>query len=254
LLSILGAVLSLFVLLWLASLVAKDASIVDRFWGIAFIVIASAASAAGDGYEMRARLVVLLVALWGLRLSFYITVRNLGAGEDYRYRAMRREWGKQFPLASLFTVFLLQGLIAWIVSLPVQAAIAADTPAQLTLLDMLGVLVWTTGFLFETVADWQLARFKDDPRNRGRLLDRGLWQYTRHPNYFGDALQWWGLWLFAAATGAWWTAVGPALMTFLLLRVSGVSLLEKRLRSSKPEYEEYCRRTSAFFPMRPSRG
>jgi steroid 5-alpha reductase family enzyme len=254
LLSILGAVLSLFFLLWLASLVAKDASIVDRFWGIAFIVIASAASAAGDGYEMRARLVVLLVALWGLRLSFYITVRNLGSGEDYRYRAMRRQWGKQFPLASLFTVFLLQGVIAWIVSLPVQAAIAADSPAHLTLLDGLGVVVWATGFVFESVADWQLARFKDDPRNRGRLLDRGLWRYTRHPNYFGDALQWWGLWFFAAATGAWWTAIGPALMTFLLLRVSGVSLLEKRLRSSKPEYEEYCRRTSAFLPMPPSRG
>jgi steroid 5-alpha reductase family enzyme len=254
LLSILGAVLSLFALLWVASLVARDASIVDRFWGIAFIVIASAASAAGDGYEVRARLVVLLVALWGLRLSFYITVRNLGAGEDFRYRQMRRDWGKRFPLVSLFTVFLLQGVIAWIVSLPVQAAIAADLPKHMTVLDALGVVVWTSGFLFETVADWQLARFKDDPRNRGRLLDRGLWRYTRHPNYFGDALQWWGLWLFAAATGAYWTAIGPALMTFLLLRVSGVSLLEKKLRSSKPDYEEYCRRTSAFIPMPPSRG
>jgi steroid 5-alpha reductase family enzyme len=252
LLSILGAVLSLFVLLWVASLIARDASIVDRFWGIAFIVIASAASAASDGYEARARLVVLLVAIWGLRLSFYITVRNLGAGEDFRYRAMRREWGKQFPIASLFTVFLLQGLLAWIVSLPVQAAITADSPARITSLDVLGVLVWSAGFLFETIGDWQLARFKDDPRNRGRLLDRGLWRYTRHPNYFGDAVQWWGLWLIAAATGAWWTAVGPALMTFLLVRVSGVKLLEQRLRSSKRDYEEYCRRTSAFIPMPPS--
>ncbi len=253
-LSILGAVLSFYVLLWVASLVARDASIVDRFWGISFIVLASAASAATDGYETRAHLVMLLVAIWGLRLSFYITVRNLGTGEDFRYRAMRRAWGARFPFVSLFTVFLLQGVIAWIVSLPVQAAIDADTPARLTALDVLGVLVWTAGFLFETIGDWQLARFKDDPRNRGRLLDRGLWRYTRHPNYFGDALQWWGLWLFAAATGAWWTAVGPALMTFLLMRVSGVTLLEKRLRSSKPEYEEYCRRTSAFIPMKPSQG
>jgi steroid 5-alpha reductase family enzyme len=254
LLSILGVVLSLYLLLWIASLVAKDASIVDRFWGISFIVIASAASAAGDGFETRRRLVMLLVALWGLRLSFYITVRNLGAGEDFRYRAMRREWGKQFPLVSLFTVFVLQGILAWIVSLPVQAAIQGDSPAHLTVLDALGMVVWTAGFLFETIADWQLARFKDEPRNRGRILDRGLWRYTRHPNYFGDAVQWWGLWLIAAATGAWWSAVGPAVMTYLLLRVSGVTLLESRLRKSKPNYEEYCRRTSSFIPMRPSQG
>jgi steroid 5-alpha reductase family enzyme len=252
LLSILGAVLCLYALLWVASLVVKDASIVDWFWGISFIVIATAALAASDGYDTRRKLVALLVALWGLRLSFYLTVRNLGAGEDFRYRAMRREWGKQFALVSLFTVFLFQGLIAWIVSLPVQSAIAADSPAHFTALDFVGVLVWSAGFLFETVADWQLARFKTDPRNKGRLLDRGLWRYTRHPNYFGDAVQWWGLWMFAAATGAWWTAIGPAVMTFLLVRVSGVKLLEQRLVRSKPDYEEYCRRTSAFIPMKPS--
>jgi steroid 5-alpha reductase family enzyme len=251
--AILGTVLTLYVLLWVGSLMFKDASIVDRFWGISFLVIASAASAASDGFESRARLVTLLVSLWGLRLSFYITVRNLGAGEDYRYRAMRRRWGKQFPLASLFTVFLLQGVIAWIVSLPVQAAIAADSPAHLTVLDALGIVVWSAGFLFESIADWQLASFKDDPRNRGRLMDRGLWRYTRHPNYFGDAVQWWGLWLFAAATGATWTAIGPLVMTYLLLRVSGVALLERRLQTSKPGYEDYRRRTSAFIPMKPSR-
>jgi steroid 5-alpha reductase family enzyme len=251
--SILIAVLTLFVMLWLASLALKDASIVDRFWGISFLVIASAASAAGDGYETRARLVVLLVAIWGLRLSFHITVRGLGSGEDFRYRSMRRQWGKQFPLTSLFTVFLLQGLLAWVVSLPVQAAIEAEKPSHLTMLDWLGILLWTAGFLFEAVSDWQLARFRDDPRNGGRLMDRGLWKYSRHPNYFGDALVWWGLWCFAAATGQTWTVVGPLLMTWLLLRVSGVRMLERRLRQSKPGYEEYVRRTSAFIPFKPGR-
>ena len=252
-LSTLGVILVLFFLLWLASLVLRDASIVDRFWGIAFLVIASATSAATEGFEGRARLVLLLTAVWGLRLSMHVTVRNLGAPEDYRYQAMRRHWGARFPLVSLVTVFGLQALLAWIVSLPVQAAISAVFPTHFTVLDKLGVVVWTAGFLFETVGDWQLARFKADPRSRGKLMDRGLWRYTRHPNYFGDAVQWWGLWLFAAATGAWWTAIGPAVMTFLLVRVSGVAMLERRLRRSRPEYEDYCRRTSAFVPLPPRR-
>ena len=253
-LSTLGTTLALFFLIWIASLVFRDASIVDRFWGVAFLVIASATSAASEGFEARARLVLLLTAVWGLRLSLHITVRNLGAPEDYRYRAMRRHWGTMFPLVSLVTVFGLQALLAWIVSLPIQAAISAVFPARLTVLDKLGLAIWIAGFLFEAVGDWQLARFKADPRHRGELMDRGLWRYTRHPNYFGDAVQWWGLWLFAAATGAWWTAVGPALMTFLLVRVSGVALLEKRLQKTRPEYEAYCRRTSAFVPMRPRKG
>jgi steroid 5-alpha reductase family enzyme len=253
LLSTLETTLGLFFVLWLASVVMKDASIVDRFWGVAFLVIAVAASAATDGYEGRAHLVIALVAIWGLRLSLHITVRNLGAPEDYRYQAMRRYWGATFAVASLVTVFGLQAVLAWVVSLPVQAAIAATGPKYLTLLDGLGVAVWTAGFLFEAVGDWQLAAFKADPRNRGALMDRGLWRYTRHPNYFGDAVQWWGLWLLAAATGAWWTAIGPAVMTILLVRVSGVAMLERRLRKSKPEYEDYCRRTSAFLPMRPHR-
>jgi len=251
LLSTFETTLGLFFVLWLASLVLKDASIVDRFWGIAFLVIAVASSAATDGYPTRAHLVLALVSLWGLRLSLHITVRNLGEPEDYRYQAMRRYWGATFPVASLVTVFGLQAVLAWIVSLPVQAAIAATTPREFTVLDGLGLAVWTAGFLFESIGDWQLASFKADPRNQGQLMDRGLWRYTRHPNYFGDAVQWWGLWLFAAATGAWWTAIGPAVMTFLLVRVSGVAMLERRLRRSRPEYEDYCRRTSAFLPMPP---
>lgn len=249
--STLGTVLAFFGLLWVVSLVLRDASIVDRFWGIAFLAIAAATSAASDGTPARAHLVLLLTSIWAVRLSLHITVRNLGQPEDYRYQAMRRHWGKNFALVSLGTVFGLQAVIAWVVSLPLQAAISAKLPPELTALDLLGVVVFTAGFLFEAVGDFQLVRFKADRRNRGKLMSTGLWQYTRHPNYFGDALLWWGLWLFAAATGAWWTAVGPALMTFLLLRVSGVAMLEKRLKKTRPEYDEYCRRTSAFLPMPP---
>lgn len=250
-LTTLAATLTFFVLLWVASLLLHDASIADRFWGIAFLVIASCASVATDGAEARSHLVVALVAIWGLRLSLHITVRNLGAGEDIRYQAMRRHWGENFPVVSLATVFLLQAALAWVVSMPVQVAASAPVPQHLTPLDFLGVLVWTVGFLFETVADFQLARFKDNPRNDGTLMERGLWRYSRHPNYFGDAVQWWGLFLIAAATGAWWTAIGPALMTFLLLRVSGVTMLEKGMRRRHDDYEAYCRRTSAFVPMPP---
>ena len=250
----LAAILTLYAILWVASLILRDASIADRFWGIAFVIIASAASAATDGVEQRAHLVMALTAIWGIRLSFYITMRNIGAGEDFRYRQMRKYWGESFPVVSLVTVFGLQAVLAWIVSLPIQAAIASATPLHRTPLDYAGIVVWMAGFTIETVADFELAMFKSDRRNRGRLLDRGLWRYSRHPNYFGDALQWWGLWLIAGATGAWWTIVGPAVMTFLLLRVSGVTLLERRLTRTHADYDAYARRTSAFIPMPPRQG
>jgi steroid 5-alpha reductase family enzyme len=249
------AVLVLFSMLWVVSLVVRDASIVDRFWGIAFIVIASYVSAATDGFPKRAHLVLLLTALWGVRLSVYITARNLGEAEDYRYRAMRRQWGSSFPLASLGTVFLLQGFLAWVVSLPVQVAVASVHPLHLTYTDYLGAIVWAAGFLIESVADVQLASFRGNPRNQGRVMKTGLWRYSRHPNYFGDALLWWGLWLIALSVGGWWTAIGPAVMTLLLLRVSGVAMLERKLRRSRPGYDDYVQSTSAFVPMppRPSR-
>jgi len=250
----LATVLTLFTMLWIASLVLADASIVDRFWGIGFLVIASAASAATDGAPPRAHLVLALTAIWGLRLSLYLTVRNTGHGEDFRYRSMRRHWGESFPVVSLATVFWLQALVAWIVSLPVQMAIASRAPVQLTLLDDLGVAVWAAGFLFETIGDLQLARFKADPRNRGQLLDRGLWRYTRHPNYFGDACVWWGLFLIAFS--AWpgvLTVLSPVLMTWLLAKGTGKPLLEKDMADRRPGYAEYVRRTSGFVPLPPRR-
>jgi steroid 5-alpha reductase family enzyme len=237
--------------LWVVSLRRRDASLVDRFWGPGFVLVAALGAVAGAGPLARKVLVFVLVAIWGLRLGWHIHRRNRGQGEDPRYVAMRAHHGEAFGRVSLFTVFLLQAAILLVVALPLVAAASATEPATLGALDLLATLVWLGGFLFEAVGDTQLARFKADPANRGRVMDRGLWRYTRHPNYFGDATLWWGLFLFAAATGAWWTAVGPALMTLLLVRVSGVVLLEKGLAASKPGYAAYVARTSAFLPRPP---
>lgn len=250
--SCLGAVLALFFLLWLISLKVRDASIVDMVWGFGFVVIAWMALFTGGGAFPRRVLMTAMVTLWGLRLSAYLTWRNLGKGEDPRYQAMRRQHGDGFPLASLWRVFGLQSFIMWLVSLPVQAAQVAMEPAALGILDFLGLGIWAIGLFFEAVGDAQLARFKADPANKGHVMDRGLWRFTRHPNYFGDFMVWWGIYFVALATlSAWWTILGPALMSFFLMRVSGVPLLEKSLRKNRPDYEAYIQRTSAFFPRPP---
>jgi steroid 5-alpha reductase family enzyme len=194
-------------------------------------------------------LVLVLVAVWAVRLSVYLTWRNWGEPEDRRYRRIRRHYEPGFTLASLYVIFGLQGLLAWIVSLPLLAAIAA--PRSLGALDYAGVALWAVGIVFETVGDWQLARFKSDAANRGRVMDRGLWRYTRHPNYFGDTCVWWGFYLIALAGGGWWSFAGPLLMTFLLVRVSGVALLERDISERRPAYRDYILRTNAFMPGRP---
>jgi steroid 5-alpha reductase family enzyme len=237
-------------LLWLLSLISTDASIVDIFWGIGFVLIAIA-SGRPEGVGARQALVLALVTVWGLRLAAHLFFRNRGKGEDPRYRAMRRHWGKAFPVVSLLTVFALQAAVMWVVSLPVQAAVRADSPGALGPLDIAGVVFWVVGFVFETVGDLQLARFKRNPGNQGKVMDRGLWSYTRHPNYFGDALVWWGFGLIALQTGSWWALAGPLLMTVMLLRVSGVALLERRMERTRPGYDAYKERTSAFVPMPP---
>ena len=236
---------------WLVSLAVRNASIVDVVWGLGFVVVAWAVRLTADGVTARQNLLVVLVSIWGLRLAIYLFWRNHGKGEDYRYRAMRKHWGAKFPLVSLGTVFVLQGVLMWIVSLGVQLAQTATEPA-LGPLHLLGVAVWLVGLFFEAVGDVQLARFKADPANAGKVMDRGLWRYTRHPNYFGDACVWWGIALVCAETGVGrWGILGAVVMTVLLVRVSGVALLEKSLSKRKPEYAEYVRRTSAFVPRPP---
>jgi len=238
---------------WLLSLRLRDASIADVFWGPGFALVALL-SAGISAPSPRGVLLASLTSLWGLRLALHIGRRWWKkTEEDRRYQAMRATWGDRFPLVSLFTVFLLQGALLWVVSLPLQAGAALGGSRPLGWQDAAGVLLFAVGLGFEAVGDAQLARFLGDPSSRGRVMETGLWRYTRHPNYFGDALLWWGIGLVGAATGAWWCLAGPALMTFLLVRVSGVSLLEKDIAGRRPDYVAYVRRTSGFLPLPPSR-
>jgi steroid 5-alpha reductase family enzyme len=241
---------------WLLSVIRRDASVVDIFWGLGFALIAMTAyGELPESYvHARASLLLLLTTVWGVRLGLYLAWRNWRQPEDYRYEAMRRHWGRKFVWVSLLTVFGLQGVLMWFISLPLQLGMLGDRSSQLGALDWVGLLLVLVGLGFEAVGDFQLARFKSNPANRGEVMQHGLWRYTRHPNYFGDALVWWGLYAIAASTPAGrYTVLSPLLMTFLLLRVSGVPLLEKRLRRSRPEYAEYVRRTSAFVPWPPQR-
>ncbi|MCG8585925.1 MAG: DUF1295 domain-containing protein [Pirellulales bacterium] len=246
------AVLALFATIWLISLLRSDASIVDLFWGLGFVFVAWLTWWNHRGSERTSILLLTMVSLWGLRLSGYLAWRNWGKPEDYRYQAMRAKHGPRFPLVSLATVFVLQGFLTWVISWPVQVGIAVGS--GMSFLPWIGVILWACGLFFEAVGDFQLARFKANPDNQGKVLNSGLWRYTRHPNYFGDFLVWWGIYLVAAEPGSWWwTVVGPLLMSFLLIRVSGVRLLESSLRSRVTGYEQYVAETSAFFPFPPKR-
>ncbi len=244
---------------WLLSIPLRNVSIVDIGWGLGFVAVAaSGVWRCGVTFELAnwtRWLLPLLVAIWGCRLALHLAWRNIGKPEDYRYAAMREARGASFVWSSLGIVFGLQGAVMWVVSLPVQAALARPAESASSVLSGLGIAVWSAGLFFEAVGDWQLARFKADAANKGRVMDRGLWKWTRHPNYFGDFLIWWGHWLLSMGVGDgaanWWTVISPLLMSFLLLKVSGVALLEKAMKARSPEYVAYIERTSAFFPRRP---
>ncbi len=245
----LAVVLGLMIVLWLVSLRLRDASLVDRFWGAGFVLLGWVYWVSA-GLPAAGLIMVIPVTLWGVRLSVHLSWRNWGHGEDYRYREMRQTHGDRFPWISLWTVFILQGGLMWLIALPVFAgARAHEEPA--IWLAVPGLLLWATGLIWEAVADAQLARFRALPANRGKVLDSGLWRYSRHPNYFGEILVWLGLFLIAAASGAWWSLFGTALMIFLILRVSGVTLLERKLFRSRPEYRSYVARTNALIPGPP---
>ena len=241
------------IITWVVSLVLRDASVVDPVWPLAFIAVAITALIAGSGDEGRRILIACVVAIWGARLSIHLLVRNAGKEEDFRYAAMRAKRGHRFWLTSLVTVFLLQGLLVWVVSLPVQLSAIPDRP--LGWLAIVGAIMWAIGVVFETIGDTQLMRFKANPGSRGQVLNTGLWRYTRHPDYFGDFLVWWGIFLIAAESGAGaWGVAGPLLMTLLLVKVSGAGLLEKDIAVRRPGYADYVRRTSGFIPRPPKRG
>lgn len=252
----LGLIMSLLTMLWLVSLWVKDASIIDIFWGPGFVILAWFYfwNSPGPG-SFRNVLLCLMVSLWGLRLGLHIGLRNIGKGEDFRYRQWRKDGGKNYWWISFFRVFVLQGILMWVISSPLMFAMSDSRVFYITGWDELGIFLWLAGFLFETIGDWQLRRFKKDPANKGKVMDKGLWAWTRHPNYFGDALLWWGYFMFALdVPGGFWFVFSPLLMTFLLMRVSGVSMLESSLKNTKPGYEDYIRRTSAFFPLPPGQG
>jgi steroid 5-alpha reductase family enzyme len=236
--------------LWGVSLRTRNAAIVDIFWGLGYVVIAWTSWWWTGSTGLRQLLLVGMTTLWGLRLAVYLARRNWGRPEDHRYAAMRLRHARHFAMFSAFWIFGLQGLLMWIISWPVQLGQRSERP--LSWLDGIAVAIWLVGWVIESLGDWQLARFRRDPANAGRVLDRGLWRYTRHPNYFGDFLVWWGIFGVACAGGGVaWTVVSPILMSFLLLRVSGVALLEKDICERRPEYAAYIRRTSAFVPWPP---
>ncbi|MEO8608712.1 MAG: DUF1295 domain-containing protein [Chloroflexota bacterium] len=248
------AIMVYMTVLWLISLALKNSSIVDIFWGPGFAL-------AGwvyflftpSPFLLRKLLVVALVSIWGLRLGIYIGMRNIGKPEDYRYQKWRQAAGDKWWWQSLFKVFLLQGLLMWLISSPLAVAQIQYTMPYFTIFDAIGIILWITGFLFEAIGDWQLRRFKADPSNKGKVMRTGLWQYTRHPNYFGDATMWWGYFAFAvnALPLGLMTIYSPILMTILLMRVSGVALLEQNLKKTKPEYADYIASTNSFFPGLP---
>jgi steroid 5-alpha reductase family enzyme len=233
-------------LTWVVSVQQKNVTIVDSLWSLLFVLGAFAYARAIGVPGARVTLLLALVTIWGLRLAGYLSWRNLGHEEDRRYAAIRRRNEPNFALKSLYLVFGLQAVLAWLISLPLLGAIGGAGP--LGVLDYLGAALWLVGMIFEAGGDLQLARFKGDPANAGKVMDRGLWRYTRHPNYFGDFCVWWGFYLIAVSAGAWWSIVGPALMSYLLLKVSGVRLLERDIGKRRPQYAEYIRRTNAFFP------
>jgi steroid 5-alpha reductase family enzyme len=244
-------VIAMMTALWLLSLVLKNSSIVDIFWGTGFVIVNLFAFYFSQ-HTTRQIILTVLVTLWGLRLTTHVLLRNVGKPEDFRYAQWREENGRSWWWVSFVKVFLLQGVILLIIASPLLAGQAVSLLHALAVLDYIGIMVWVLGFFFEAVGDYQLAKFKSIPSNKGKILTGGLWRYTRHPNYFGDSAQWWGFYFLAAASGCWWTIFSPVLMTILLLRVSGVTLLEKTM-SARPGYEEYTYNTNAFVPWFPKK-
>ena len=248
----LATILTVLTFVWVLSLRLQDASVADICWGLGFVMLAWLYCFLSPALTLRSWLIGAMTTLWGTRLSAHIFQRHHGKGEDPRYQAMRASHGSAFWWRSLFTVFWVQGAILWFVALPLLVAVRATQPVALTAVDGLGILLFAVGLGFEAVGDYQLERFRAEPLNRGTVLDRGLWRYTRHPNYFGDATIWWGMYAMAASTPrGWLTVLSPSLMMWLLMRVSGVTLLENALNASKPGYRAYVARTPAFFPWFP---
>jgi steroid 5-alpha reductase family enzyme len=234
---------------WLMSLPLRNVSIIDSLWSLMFFMAGVVYALNSDPRAPRLSLVLWLLVLWAARLSFHITARNAGHGESRRYHDLRERNQPGFAWKSLYLVFWRQALLAWVISLPLLGAFTSNRP--IGWLDYAGMTLWCIGLVFEAGGDWQLARFKKDPGNADKVLDRGLWRYSRHPNYFGEFCVWWGFYCIALSAGAWWSLPGPVLISWLLLRVSGVRLLERGIGNRRPQYADYVLKTNAFFPGLP---
>ncbi|APV44792.1 Steroid 5-alpha reductase family enzyme [Dehalogenimonas formicexedens] len=248
-----GAIILIYMsALFFVALRLKDNSIADIAWGPGFILVAVTTFLMTNDFALRQILVLSLVMIWGFRLAKRIYRRNRGKGEDPRYQKWREEWGSSFLIRSYLQIFILQGFFMWLISMPVVYIMVAST-GSLGWLDFVGTAIWGTGFFFEATADKQLDCFLSDKSNRGKILDRGLWRYSRHPNYFGEVIQWWGIFIVALnLSGAWWTVIGPLTITGLILFVSGIPLLEKSMKQN-PGFQDYAKRTSVFIPMLPKK-
>jgi steroid 5-alpha reductase family enzyme len=246
-------IMTMMTLLWVVSIIVRNVSIVDLFWGFGFVLTAGFYFLKTEGFEPRKIVILILVAVWGLRLSLYLAWRNIGEGEDYRYKEFRKKYGSRYWWVSFFQTFLLQGILMWLISAPLLGAQYYGRNISLGIIDYIGVFFWITGFYFESAGDLQLARFKSDPANKNKVMDKGLWHYTRHPNYFGDSSVWWGFGFLCFATGSYLPVLGSFLMTVIIIKVTGVGLLEKSLKVRKPQYKDYIERTSSFIPWFPKK-
>jgi steroid 5-alpha reductase family enzyme len=236
---------------FLISMVKKRNDIADIAWGLGFVLLAWISFFLSQDYPFRGLVVNTLVSIWGLRLAWHIYKRNKGKQEDYRYLAWRKEWGKWFVIRSYLQVYILQGLFLFLIIQPIL--FINKNIEAIGLLDIFGVLVWLIGFYFESVGDRQLKQFVSNPVNKGKIMDRGLWRYTRHPNYFGEVVLWWGVWILALSIpNGFLTIIGPITITILILFVSGIPMLEKKY-AGRPDFEAYKKRTSVFFPLPPKR-
>lgn len=241
-----------FTLVWVFSVLVKNAGIVDIFWGLGFVLVSAFYFAATPEFSNRKIIVMILIAIWGIRLSVHILIRNIGKPEDYRYQEFRRHYGaERYWWFSFFQVFMLQGFLVWLVSAPLLAIQFYANKNPFGIIDIIGITIWLIGFTFEAGGDWQLAKFKSNPTNKGKLLQTGFWKYTRHPNYFGDATVWWGFAILTAAVGSFLPILSAVLMTWLIVKISGVAMLERTLVNTKPGFLEYSQRTNAFIPWFP---
>lgn len=237
-------------LIYILSVIKKDSSIVDIAWGIGFITVNITTLVITQNYNARNIIILILVSLWGIRLAAHIFSRNKGKDEDWRYKKWREDWGNFFLIRSYFQIFVVQAILLTLISIPFIFA-NSQNYVNFTIFDILGILIWAIGFIFEAVGDWQLSKFKSKPENKGKIMTKGLWQYTRHPNYFGEVTLWWGIYLLVVSIPKGiFTIIGPITITILILAVSGIPMLEKKYEDNE-DFQDYKKKTNAFFPWFP---